>query len=349
MKNAIVNIFVKIGAFIKAHTVLSIVVGAVVLTTAIATPVAIYVLKDELEEITPYTESSIPELDEKLEEQAEQQQEEGLPSQAEQEAEEQTQQETVGEAVKEENNTIQTNSQQSVQQTQTTTSTTTNNTSVGTSNNVTTNSATTSVQPQVVQHADTKTGISWDGKSPIIYTYPDGTTGTTPIEGATYESVPGLITTYYILRDLAGRPYDSDCSICGKKVGSGQNNKCLQVNRNSYCGDCGVYFTAYTCHTCAFEKASNDFTLYCTHCGKISGTGINGTCLRYWTVGEHVCINCGTTVPTNTCHTCTSGCMYCKKTMGNGSNGTCYREYFNQSKCPSCNVAVPKNTCHSCN
>ncbi len=46
-----------------------------------------------------------------------------------------------------------------------------------------------------VQAADPETGISWDGVSPIIYTYPDGTTGTEKREGASYEKYPNMFTT----------------------------------------------------------------------------------------------------------------------------------------------------------
>lgn len=104
----------------------------------------------------------------------------------------------------------------------------------------------------VVQRADPETGISWDGKSPIIYTYADGTTGTEKRDGATYESLPGMIATI----NLAAENYESD-----------------------YDGTC-------------------------PHCGRKGWDGTNGTCLRYFTGGDHTCANCGDVVPENTCHTC---------------------------------------------
>lgn len=103
--------------------------------------------------------------------------------------------------------------------------------------------------------ADPATGLSWDGVSPIIYTYTDGTTGTTPIEGATYESIPGVTTTYKVYSSTVDDYYSND---------------------------------AITCYLC----------------GRIAGDGSNGTCVRWLAGSEHICNNCGSTVPTGVCHTC---------------------------------------------
>lgn len=106
--------------------------------------------------------------------------------------------------------------------------------------------------------ANTKKGVSWDGKSPIVYTYADGTTGTKPMDGATYESMPGVITTY--------KEY-----------------------------------------TFSFEDTGNKdeiVTFHCDYCGKEDGDGTKGTCLRWFSGGDHTCPNCNATVPSNTCHTC---------------------------------------------
>lgn len=195
----------------------------------------------------------------------------------------------------------------------------------------------------VVQMADPETGISWDGKSPIIYTYSDGTTGTEKRVGAKYEAYPGVIYTleeYQVNpKDHAGRPIGSTCAFCEKTVGSG----CTQEAESKYCINCGQFLRAYTCHNCPGGN-----TIYCDKCGKVGGDGLNGTCMSYWSGGDHTCYNCGETFPAKTCHTCTSGCMYCKKPLGDGTNGTCYRDYFGSSKCPSCNASVPINTCHAC-
>lgn len=117
--------------------------------------------------------------------------------------------------------------------------------------------ATTS-RPVVKQVADRETGISWDGISPIIYTYPDGTTGTEIRVGATYEALPGrfiTVTKYHMPEDPS--------------------------------------------------ETTRDLSV-CSHCGKKGGDGTNGTCLRYWTGGDHICEHCGTTIPVKTCHTCNS-------------------------------------------
>lgn len=106
--------------------------------------------------------------------------------------------------------------------------------------------------------ADTSKGVSWDGVSPIIYTYPDGTTGTEPKEGATYESKPGITKTYIVYEFTGGS------SVNG-------------VN-------------------------------YCDHCGKVSGDGSGGTCVRWsYVPGDHTCLSCSATVPEHTCHSCDEG------------------------------------------
>lgn len=104
---------------------------------------------------------------------------------------------------------------------------------------------------KVVQRADPETGISWDGVSPIVYTYADGTTGTEKREGATYEAYPGMITTVVTI-----------------------------------------------------EKGDGEYDHHCDYCGKPGGDGANGTCVRYWTGGDHTCERCGTVIPEDTCHTC---------------------------------------------
>lgn len=108
---------------------------------------------------------------------------------------------------------------------------------------------TTAKKQEMVQAANPETGISWDGKSPIIYTYKDGSTGTKPEDGATYEVVPGIKGVYF---SSADEVYDGKCPKCGKTEGDGRN----------------------------------------------------GTCLSYWTGGEHECPHCGKVIPEDTCHTC---------------------------------------------
>ena len=101
---------------------------------------------------------------------------------------------------------------------------------------------------KVVQRADPETGISWDGVSPIVYTYADGTTGTEKREGATYEAYPGMITTYVTTEK---EEYDPHCDHCGKLGGDGTNGTCVRwVLGDVDCPVCGEHVEAHTCHTC---------------------------------------------------------------------------------------------------
>lgn len=195
-----------------------------------------------------------------------------------------------------------------------------------------------------IQEANTDTGISYDGESPIIYTYPDGTTGTEKLDGAKYEKLPGIYVTVHLPKDDSGRLVGSVCEICNKKVGHKYYpDGCEQFSLSRYCSYCGEFTEAYTCHHCT----SDEYT-FCSHCGKVAGLGENGTCLRsLWS--DMNCVSCGDLIPANTCHTCSKGCKYCGRTMGNGINNTCYRDYFNPTSCPSCKTEVPTNTCHTCN
>lgn len=103
-------------------------------------------------------------------------------------------------------------------------------------------------KPAVVQRADPNTGISWDGKSPIVYTYEDGTTGTTPKDGATYEGLPGMITTYNAPKDVQ---VSDTCSRCGKVSGDGKHGTCARwLMGDVDCPNCGEHVEAHTCHTC---------------------------------------------------------------------------------------------------
>lgn len=152
---------------------------------------------------------------------------------------------------------------------------------------------------KVVQRANPETGISWDGKSPIIYTYQDGSTGTVPKDGATYEGLPGIITTYYVPKDGNNRAIGSICVECSKPVGNGDigSHTCYQTSYSKYCFYCGAWLNANTCHSCKSEAH------HCTDCGKIMGDGLNGTCVT-WLMGDVDCPNCGEHVGAHVCHTC---------------------------------------------
>lgn len=108
--------------------------------------------------------------------------------------------------------------------------------------------ASSSSTAKVVQMADPETGISWDGVSSIVYTYPDGTTGTEKREGATYEQVPGVINTIVGTEHVE---YDGKCSDCGKTEGDGTNGSCVQwLMGDVDCPNCGEHVEVRTCHTC---------------------------------------------------------------------------------------------------
>ncbi len=100
----------------------------------------------------------------------------------------------------------------------------------------------------VVQEADFRTGISWDGKSPIIYTYKDGSMGTTPKDGATYEVLPGIVSTYYEPKDVESSEF---CPDCGKIMGDGQDGTCVVWMMGAVdCPHCGERVEPHICHTC---------------------------------------------------------------------------------------------------
>lgn len=152
---------------------------------------------------------------------------------------------------------------------------------------------------KVVQLADPKTGISWDGVSPITYTYPDGTTGTEPRDGATYEQVPGVYVTYEIPRDRVGREEGSTCPLCHRIIQwLSKGMFCKQTPYSCYCNECGVYLEPYTCHTCATTPGH----MFCDVCGKKEWDGTNGTCVR--PLADMICDGCGKELPANVCHTC---------------------------------------------
>ena len=387
MKTAIMNIIHTVSAFVKAHTVASIVAGAVVVTAAVATPVTVHLINEQnRSEPAPSVESNLSKQDELDSQQLQDEQEsfsdEEIGNQSNDDPEEnkesdKTNQDKPSDSLSNEKHPPQNNPDK----------TTNNSTSKNESNKKDSHSivfkdegsnvivqgigavpireayekgyirikiidglahiVSTLNGVDYVGPADVESGISYDGESPIIYTYADGTTGTEKRDGAKYERLPGMWSTVFLPQDAAGRYHDDICSSCGKKIGDGTENTCSQSSRSQYCRHCGKSIIPFTCHTC-LNGSYKENRFYCEDCGRISGNGLNNTCLRYWAVGEHSCVNCGEAVPTNTCHVCKSGCMYCKKTMGNGTNGTCYRDYFSDSKCPSCNVYVAINTCHSC-
>lgn len=96
---------------------------------------------------------------------------------------------------------------------------------------------------QYVGHADTKTGLSWDG-TPIVYHYPDGTTSTTPIDGAKYEYTPGIWHVIVIEDPNATTVPAGICAMgCGKK-----SKECDNRMRDWHCDVCNVDVKKWECH-----------------------------------------------------------------------------------------------------
>ena len=157
-------------------------------------------------------------------------------------------------------------------------------------------------------YADLEKLVAWDGVSPLIFIYSDGTVGTEPREGAQYESKPYILTTYVVYRDASGRVAGDICKHCGKEVEAvthKPNNRvdyCTHYSFNRYCVYCGKWVAGYDCHDCINYF---DGIFYCSDCGRISGNdGSNGKCVSWMTDGNHTCPACGATVPGHTCHTC---------------------------------------------
>lgn len=99
-----------------------------------------------------------------------------------------------------------------------------------------------------VKDANPETGISWDGKSRIVYTYTDGTKGSEKKNGATYEVAPGLVRIYYAPDE---KEWDGTCSHCGKVSGDGKNGTCVRwLMSDMDCPNCGVHVKQGQCHTC---------------------------------------------------------------------------------------------------
>lgn len=114
-----------------------------------------------------------------------------------------------------------------------------------------------------VAPADTTTGISWDGVSPIVYTYADGSTGTEPKLGATFYVTPNRIGIISALNlnwvsneeYFGGSTSDGYCGHCGRQYGDGTNGTCIRwlAGGTHICEHCGNAVPDHTCHSCPEE------------------------------------------------------------------------------------------------
>ena len=99
-----------------------------------------------------------------------------------------------------------------------------------------------------VQDADPETGISWDGKSHIVYTYTDGTKGSEKKDGASYEVSPGVTRIYYAQDESE---WNQCCAVCGRKSGDGKNGTCVRwLMSDMECPYCKSNVKQGECHTC---------------------------------------------------------------------------------------------------
>lgn len=261
-------IFATIKGFVQAHAVASIATASVVAVTAVAVPVTVHVVNEQKQaENAPYTEPFVQELDDKYEQQAKEEQEAGLPSQAEQEAAAKAEAEAQAKAEAEKKAAEEAAKaeaekkaqEEAAKQEAEKVEPAPKPVDPPVESTPAPQPAPEKVEkpapstPQVVQMANPDTGISWDGKSPIVYTYPDGTTGTVPKDGATYEVEPGFKGTYTAPKEdtVVEKDDDGSCEHCGRKSGDGANGTCLRFWAfDDNCPHCGEFVAVNTCHTC---------------------------------------------------------------------------------------------------
>ena len=241
MKTAIINILKTVMSFIHAHTAIAVVTASVVVVSAVAVPVGINVYKDKVP-----TKQQNQKISNEVVASA-------TPSLI-----------TVAPEEIGENTPVPTEAPIATPEATATPAPILNVTPAPTLKPTTKPPAKPTAKPTakpsgstatVVQRADPATGISWDGKSPIIYTYPDGTTGTEKRVGATYEQLPGRYNTV-TASDVASPTPSTQvvtCSYCGKVPGDGTNGTCVRyslLNKDMACPNCGDTIPARTCHTC---------------------------------------------------------------------------------------------------
>ena len=101
-----------------------------------------------------------------------------------------------------------------------------------------------------VRDADPETGISWDGKSKIIYRTAEGLT-TEKTYGGYYEIRPNeWVQLPYEIKE---ETVTDKCEHCGKVRGDGTNGTCIRyslADGDMTCPNCGKAIPKHTCHTC---------------------------------------------------------------------------------------------------
>lgn len=236
MKNIFNAIIQAVSTFFKVHTAIAITVTSVIVVTAVAIPVGIHIANNDSsvqsapEQITENDKEDVTSEDISPEENVD----ENIPSK------ELNEEPVVSVSEKE------SPSQQPAKDTATSPK----------NNNITVSAPTTPSAPvhptsglSYKQDANPEIGLSWDGQSPIIYTYSDGSTGTEKKDGATYEKAPGIIGTVYA--PVEREEYNPYCNDCNKIMGDGSNGTCVRwLMSDVICPNCGQSVTVHTCHTC---------------------------------------------------------------------------------------------------
>jgi len=104
-------------------------------------------------------------------------------------------------------------------------------------------------EKKYVQDADPETGISWDGKSAIVYRLMSGEETYTKTYGAYYELRPN---EWVLLEEpTENEVWDGKCHHCGKVSADGKNGTCVRwMMGDEVCPNCLEEVKANTCHTC---------------------------------------------------------------------------------------------------
>ena len=104
-------------------------------------------------------------------------------------------------------------------------------------------------EKKYVQDANPETGISWDGKSAIVYRLMSGEETYTKTYGAYYELRPN---EWVLLEEPTEKEvWDGKCHHCGKVSADGKNGTCVRwMMGDEICPNCGKEVKANTCHTC---------------------------------------------------------------------------------------------------
>ena len=108
-------------------------------------------------------------------------------------------------------------------------------------------------EKKYVQDANPETGISWDGKSAIVYRLMSGEETYTKTYGAYYELRPN---EWVLLEEPTEKEvWDGKCHHCGKISDDGTNGTCVRwMMGDETCPNCFEYVKANTCHTCKKQE-----------------------------------------------------------------------------------------------